>query len=721
MKMTREEAKDYVRSQIVSYLETVKLLDLGENKKKKFKCLNPAHDDHNPSMNYDPKKINVYCPSCETGYDTLDLISMDYGLHTYNEALDKACEIYHIEITDSSSRSSSYRQKTTPKTHQPPQIPQPAPEEPETDYTEYFKECAARLSETDYHRGISETTLKRFNVGYDPAWKHPKADDYIQPSPRLIIPTSKYSYIARDTRKVLSEKQDRNKKLKAGRVRIFNLEALDKDEPVFIVEGEIDALSIIDVGKNAIGLGSIANVKLFFRSLDERPKNPEKKKPPIIVSLDNEMSATVQEARTKLMEGLKERGYRTYTKDNLYGEYETKNEKGEVVKQPYKDANDALNADREAFTAKLAEAEADQEREVLKKESAANSLQGFINRVIANRKEPSISTGFDSLDKILNGGLHAGLYFVGAVTSLGKTTFCLQIADHIAAAGHDVLVFSLEMATDELIAKSVSRLTYIRARKEYADEETAKRIARTTSSILDGDFYGEEQESLVQRCIAAYGQSSSSNLYISEGVGDIGVEEIREDVERHKRLLGQAPVVIIDYIQILAPYIDPKAPNRSMTDKQNTDKNVLELKRLSRDHKIPIIGISSFNRDNYTEPVNLAAFKESGAIEYSSDVLLGLQYEGMDYQEDEDGETAEKQKDRESRVRKLLKRVAKDGKEGRTQRIQVKILKNRNGSRGSIELDFCPKFNYFEEPRTPEDQDNGLKPIESSYGRKKKN
>ena len=125
------------------------------------------------------------------------------------------------------------------------------------------------------------------------------------------------------------------------------------------------------------------------------------------------------------------------------------------------------------------------------------------------------------------------------------------------------------------------------------------------------------------------------------------------------------------------------------TDKQNTDKAVLELKRLSRDYGIPVIGISSFNRDNYTAPVNLASFKESGAIEYSSDVLIGLQYSGMDYQE------GEADKAREKRLRELMKSVIADGKNGKPQKIQVKILKNRNGSKGDTLLDFYPMFNYF--------------------------
>jgi replicative DNA helicase len=156
-------------------------------------------------------------------------------------------------------------------------------------------------------------------------------------------------------------------------------------------------------------------------------------------------------------------------------------------------------------------------------------------------------------------------------------------------------------------------------------------------------------------------------------------------VERHIKITGNKPVILIDYVQILAPY------NERATDKQNTDKSVLELKRLSRDYSIPVIGISSFNRDNYTQPVNMAAFKESGAVEYSSDVLIALQYEGMDYQ------PKEKDGDRQKRIRELLEQQIAIGKSGKAQSIQVKILKNRNGSKGDTVIDFYPMFNLFSE------------------------
>ena len=61
-------------------------------------------------------------------------------------------------------------------------------------------------------------------------------------------------------------------------------------------------------------------------------------------------------------------------------------------------------------------------------------------------------TGFNYLDDLLDCGLFSGLYIIGAISSLGKTNFCVQIMDNIAQAGHDVIFFSLEMAAEELIA-----------------------------------------------------------------------------------------------------------------------------------------------------------------------------------------------------------------------------------------------------------------------------
>lgn len=312
------------------------------------------------------------------------------------------------------------------------------------------------------------------------------------------------------------------------------------------------------------------------------------------------------------------------------------------------------------------------------RESVEGYIDSFFNGVSDSVNTPAIPTGFNGLDKLLEGGLYEGLYIVGAISSLGKTTFVLQAADQIAAAGQDVIIFSLEMARSELIAKSISRLTYKRAQR--------KADAKTTRGITTGKryaMYSDTEISIIEAAREEY-RKISGRLWIREGVGNIGAEQVRAEIKRHIAITGRVPVIVIDYLQILAPY-DMRA-----TDKQNTDKTVLELKRISRDYKLPVIGISSFNRDNYLAPVNMAAFKESGAIEYSSDVLIGLQYQGMDYQEGEaDGA-------RQKRIRKLNKDNDIAAREGRGIEIELKVLKARNGGKGTSDpLTFYPMFNSF--------------------------
>lgn len=645
---------------------------------------------------------------CFTNADIIDIIGLETGATDYNSKLEAAAAEYNITIEgyrrttpqeDFAPVAEEYQKKAKSKQYTQSDIHNTAytmqQGEAEPDYTSFFLQANRDIAKTSYHRGLTLETLNRFKLGYVESWTHPKAPQ-APPSPRLIIPTSKHSYLARDTRADLTPQQAQYAKSKVGKVRIFNSRAIETaTSPLFIVEGEIDAMSIYDVGGDALGLGSMGNVKRLLSMLETT-----KPSQPLIIALDNEkdpaIQAKVEKAVAELSEGLKRLDIPFYRID---------------IAQPYKDANEALNADREAFRAAVNRAKAqvedaeaaamEAEREELKREAVAYSLPSFLKDIENSKKAAFIPTGFSPLDNVLDGGLYAGLYVVGAISSLGKTTFCLQVADQIAAAGHDVIVFSLEMARNELIAKSVSRLTLIKDLEENGSTAHAK----TTRGILTGTRYADysqTEKELIQRSIASYAEYAK-NIYIVEGVGNVGIEEIRGKVQKHIKLTGKAPVVLIDYLQIIAP-ADMRA-----TDKQNTDKAVLELKRLSRDYAIPVIGISSFNRDNYTAPVNLASFKESGAIEYSSDVLIGLQYEGMDYQE------GEADKAREKRIRELMKDAVEAGKAGKAQKIQVKILKHRNGSKGDALLDFYPMFNYFTDKLTAGESSGGWSKTEGGY------
>lgn len=685
--MDREQARAYITGRAKDYLTP-------DHSRKGYICpICGSGSGKNGTGITTKDGVHFTCwAGCFTNADIIDIIGLKNGIADYNGKLQAAAQEFNVTIESGYHRTTAREDfapvaaeyQNQPKNERITQhsihnsaYTTPQEEEAEPDYTDFFLQAAKDIDKTDYHRGLSPQILARFRIGYVESWKHPKAPK-MEASPRLIIPTSKHSYLARYAGQgdYINFRGQVENKSKVGKVRIFNPQAVQQTaQPVFIVEGEIDAMSIIEVGGEALGMGSKWNVRQLTALLEKhRPSQP------LIIALDNEKDQAKQEgveqSVQKIIAELERLGL-PYYRENITAQH--------------KDANEALTADREAFAAAVmraidrvetAEAEAlEAEREQLRREAVVYSLQDFLKKIEESKRASFIPTGFPALDSLLDGGLYAGLYIVGAISSLGKTTFCLQIADQIAASGQDVLIFSLEMARNELIAKSVSRLTLI---KDTAENGTTAH-AKTTRGILTGTRYKEysqTEKELIQASVAAYGEYAKQ-IYITEGIGNVGVDAVRERVQRHIKLTGKPPVVVIDYLQILAP-ADIRA-----TDKQNTDKAVLELKRLSRDYGIPVIGVSSFNRDNYTAPVNLASFKESGAIEYSSDVLIGLQYDGMDYQE---GET---EKARDKRIRELMKAAVEAGSNGEAQSIQVKILKNRNGSKGDTLLYFYPMFNYF--------------------------
>ena len=646
--MDRQEAREQLKGQLRPYVESITQRSKGANMYVCPLC-GSGTGNHSTGAFSIKDGTSWKCFSCNEGGDIFDLIGKYEGIADHSEQLKRAGELFGITIdsyratAQEDFREYQNQPKTEQYTHKSIHT---------ADYTQFFLKANKDIEKTTYHRGISLETLNRFKIGYVENWRHPKAPN-APASPRLIIPTSKESYLARDTRENIPEEQKPYSKSKVGSIHIFNAKALQTaTKPIFIVEGELDALSIIEVGGEAVALGTTTKVKSLLEIL--KTTKPEQ---PLIISLDNDEAG--EKAYKELSEGLQ----------GLSIPYYRLNPAGE-----HKDANEALQSDREALKQAVEEAEHIQDeaeqaqREAYLNTSTAYYLQSFIDGIADSVNTPYIPTGFKKLDAVLDGGLYEGLYIVGAISSLGKTTLITQITDQIAQAGQDVLIFSLEMARTEIMAKSISRHTLQQVLNNGGDIRNAK----TTRGITTGkryESYSKAERELINGAIVAYSQYAN-HIYISEGIGDIGAEQIRETVKQHILFTGNTPVVVIDYLQILAPY------SERATDKQNTDKAVMELKRISRDYKTPVIGISSFNRANYSVAVSMEAFKESGAIEYSSDVLLGLQLKGAG-EKNFDANEAKKKSPRE---------------------IELVILKNRNGSTGDkLGYKYYPLFNYFEE------------------------
>ena len=585
----------------------------------------------------DPGKSTHWkCFACGGYYDTLDLYGLAFSVQNFSQKLSGAAAYFGIPASIPIKTQKTPRQTA-----------------PETDCTAFFKAAQARISETDYpqRRGLSPATCIRFGLGYDPQWKNPKAPNSVPASPRLIIPTGKTSYLARDTRDkdALSEQAAKYTKVKVGKTQLFNADALyTASKPIYVVEGEIDAMSIVEVGGEAVALGSASNVRLLLEHIQQR--RPAQ---PLILALDNDERG--QKASAELEEAL--------TAENV--PFYVYNPCGTA-----KDANDALQIAPESFLRHIGDGERLPEIERLSYQhtSAQGHLAAFIDGIAKSVNTPCLPTGFTKLDEALDGGLYEGLYIFGAISSLGKTTLVTQVGDQIAASGHDVLIFSLEMARTELMAKSLSRHTL----KLALAEKIGMIYAKTARGITDGiryAHYGDKEREIIRQAVAQYADYAD-HIFIEEGVGDIDVTHIRERIVRHIDMTGNTPVVLVDYLQIIAPY------NERATDKQNMDKTVLELKRISRDFKLPMIAVSSLNRMSYGQKISMEAFKESGAIEYSSDVLIGLQLHGA-------GET---------------NFDSIEAKRKNPREIEAIVLKHRNGKVGErIAFEYYPMFNFFKE------------------------
>lgn len=669
--MDQNQADEYLKNQLKNYVESI----TKKSKNGKYNCPIPecgsgTGEHRTGAFGLYDDDTRCHCFSCRFDGDIFDLIGKVEGISGLPAQRARAGELFGITIDSNGYSKSGYQNQAKNEQYTHSSIHTSAYTQEEkrehaknmNDMNNYYRECADRVGQTDYlkNRGLSEATIKKYGLGYDPHYTKSTGGREWK---AIIIPTDT-GYTARNTDANASN-DDRYRKCKGAENPIYLATTLAKaSNPIFIVEAELDALSIIEAGGEAVGLGSTAN----WNKLIELVKK-EKPAQPLIIALDNDESG--EKAAKALSEELTALEI-PFLKTNPYGDA--------------KDANEALIAHREEFIEQVSKATEEagdieniEKTKYIEKNSAYSHIVEFMNGIADSANTSCIPTGFEKLDEVLDGGLYEGLYTVGAISSLGKTTFVTQMGDQIAQAGHDVLMFSLEMARAEIMAKSISRLTEI----IRVDKGWSRSFAKTVRGITAWqrwDGYSEQEKGLIYTAVNEYSKYAN-HIYISEGLGDIGVREINNTIEKHIQFTGNTPIIIVDYLQILAPY------NDRATDKQNTDKAVLELKRISRNYKIPVIVISSFNRTSYSNDAKMEAFKESGAIEYSSDVLMALQFTKVKdpgYNPDEE-------------------------KKAETRKIELKILKNRNGKTGdSIYLNYYPMFNYMVEMSQQEiDQING--------------
>lgn len=323
--------------------------------------------------------------------------------------------------------------------------------------------------------------------------------------------------------------------------------------------------------------------------------------------------------------------------------------------------------------------------------SKAIGLKRFTEEKSEYRKP--ISTGYAVIDTMLSGGLYRGLYVIAAMSSMGKTTLLHNIADNISEQGRDVLYFSLEMGETELIAKSLSRESYmIDSKNAWTARQflindiipgTTAEKAYTELWRKSGGVYVVTEDSEIK---TQWNEDGSLEEYHREATGAVTLDGIRRRTEEHKSITGKTPIIMLDYLQILRP-TDPR-----MSDKQAADTAVRELCSIARELKTTVIAISSISRGSYDKEITLASLKESGGIEYGADYVIAMQPAARDGQE---RPTADESKRREKRE------------------VELTVLKARLDSMntGQVIATFNADYNYFDFELNPYKPENAVKNI----------
>lgn len=295
----------------------------------------------------------------------------------------------------------------------------------------------------------------------------------------------------------------------------------------------------------------------------------------------------------------------------------------------------------------------------------AEEVGAFVESLAARhtdgRQWLGLDSGFHHLNEVLN-GLTEGVFILAGPPSLGKTTLAKQIADQVAEAEQvPVLFWSFEQSKEDLRVKSLARLALLDSR--------AIRKGRTDAASWPA----------VEKAAERYGNGPGRSLTVIEADRTDNVEAIRAAalIAKHKAG-GEKPVLlVIDYLQIMP------TPDGVRLDgiKDRVDWNLSELRRLARDLKSPVLVISSENREAYknakTTRPTLTALKESGGIEYSADAVFCL------WRDNEESDTLS----------------SADGFGRKTVRVNLLVLKNRNGELAKICLDFTPAWAVFDEGR----------------------
>ena len=257
-----------------------------------------------------------------------------------------------------------------------------------------------------------------------------------------------------------------------------------------------------------------------------------------------------------------------------------------------------------------------------------------------------VPTGFVDLDRMTS-GLQAGdLVVLAARPSMGKTSFAVNIAEHVALnEGLPVAVFSMEMGAAQLAVRIVGSIGRV-----------------NQGNLRTGKLTDEEWPRLSE----AIERLRTVSLHIDETPG-LTPSELRANARRLARQCGKLGLIVVDYLQLMSGSGSAASSDNRATELGEISRG---LKMLAKELQCPVIALSQLNRSveqRTDKRPMMSDLRESGAIEQDADIIMFIYRDDYYNKESNEPNVAE-----------------------------VIIGKQRNGPTGTIKLFFQKNQTRFE-------------------------
>ncbi|KXX66168.1 replicative DNA helicase [Marichromatium gracile] len=254
-----------------------------------------------------------------------------------------------------------------------------------------------------------------------------------------------------------------------------------------------------------------------------------------------------------------------------------------------------------------------------------------------------LATGFTDFDGMTSGLQPSDLVIVAGRPSMGKTTFAMNMAEHVAIQSkRPVAVFSMEMPGDSLAMRMMSSLGRI-------DQHRVR-----TGKLEDDEW---------PRLTSAVNILASAKMFIDDTPA-LSPTEVRARARRLKREQGDLALIVIDYLQLM------QAPGVGENRATEISAISRSLKALAKELDVPVIALSQLNRSLEQRPNKrpvMSDLRESGAIEQDADLIVFIYRDEVYHEDTPDKGIAE-----------------------------IIIGKQRNGPIGTTRLTFLGKYTKFE-------------------------